>query len=240
MKLILDKKLEELLDPAVSFIAGKKGWDYEISETEKEGVFITVLSALSDEIKDFIKDKDFSENWNLVYQTDNGFVVSGKRKLDILHAVLRAVDFIKYPAKEKVKELRKSAFRKYFENYDDFSFAFARAADDFDLEIHMIDMVRVGVENFEINMLYDDIPIQIREREDSRDMYPWWCSYMPTMDMYYETSVSKGTYPDEMLEQNRSVLLNAARLCDLLDLKPMFTVFEPRVWPERLFRRYHI
>jgi len=238
MKLIIDKKLEESLEAAVSFIALKKGWDYEVSETYNDGIFISDFSSLSEEIKDFMKDNELEENWNLVYQTDNGFVVSGKRKLDMLHAALRAVDFIKYPAKEKVRELRISAFKKYFENYDDFSFAFARAADDFDLEIHMIDMVRVGVENFEINMLYDDIPIQIREREDSRDMYPWWCSYMPTMDMYYETSVSKGTYPDEMLEQNRSVLLNASKLCDLLDLKPMFTVFEPRVWPERLFRRY--
>ena len=64
-----------------------------------------------------MKDNELEENWNLVYQTDNGFVVSGKRKLDMLHAALRAVDFIKYPAKEKVRELRFSAFKKYFENF---------------------------------------------------------------------------------------------------------------------------
>lgn len=238
MKFILKNNVAEILEPAIKLICKKKNWEYVVSEESCDGIVITGGDSLKGIEEEFLKDKDLSGKWNLVYQTDEGFIVSGSEKLDMLHAALRAVDFIKYPAEEKIREFRKSAFKKYYENYDDFSFAFARAADDFDLEIHMIDMVRVGVENFEINMLYDDIPVQIREREDTRDMYPWWCSYMPTMDMYYETSISKGTYSDDMLRENRSVLINAARLCDLFGLSPMFTVFEPRFWPERLFKRY--
>lgn len=238
MNFLIKNSLEGELKEAFEFISSKKGWNITSDENADNLIIIGDTASDPSGVSAFLNGKDMDGNWYLVYQTDKGFYVSGKRKVDIIHAALRAVDYIRYPEKAAVREFKVSAFKKYFENYDDFSFAFARAADDFDLEKHMIDMVRVGVENFEINMLYDDIPIQVREREHSNDVYPWWCSYMPTMEMYYETSISKGIYDDEMLAQNRAVLLNAVRLCRLLGLKPMFTVFEPRFWPERLFRKY--
>ena len=82
---------------------------------------------------------------------------------------------------EKVREYRVPAFKRYFENYDDLSFAFARAADDFDLEIHMIDMVRVGVENFEIN--FDQTFYKQAEEPDD---YLYSCSRLYPYDAMQE------------------------------------------------------
>ena len=187
------------------------------------------------EFLNFMVDKDLKERWNCIYKTsEGGYIITGDRKIDIFYALLKVLD--RYD--ENIKEFNISRFTRLYENFDDFYSGFARAADDFNLETHMIDLVRAGVESFEINTLYDDIPIQIREREHKNDVYPWWCTYSPSLDMFYESKLTKGIYSDKMLEENRNLLIHNAQLASSLGMFPVFTTFEPRVCPERLFRRY--
>lgn len=184
---------------------------------------------------DFILNKEVLPRWHCIYKLpQGGFLICGDRKIDVFHALLNALD--RY--EEDICEFNVSRFNRLYENFDDFYSGFARAADNFNLEIHMIDLVRAGVENFEINTLYDDIPIQVREREHPNDVYPWWCTYSPSLDMFYESNLNKGTYTDKMLRENRSILLHNAELASALGMAPVFTTFEPRVCPERLFKRY--
>ena len=184
---------------------------------------------------DYMQGKEFLPHWHCIYKLpQGGFIICGDRKIDVFHALLKALD--RYD--EDIHEFNISRFNRLYENFDDFYSGFARAADDFNLEVHMIDLVRAGVENFEINTLYDDIPIQIREREHPNDVYPWWCTYSPSLDMFYESNLNKGTYTDKMLRENRSILLKNAKLASDLGMAPVFTTFEPRVCPERLFKKY--
>lgn len=183
----------------------------------------------------FVEGKLDAQRWHVIYKLDaGGFIVCGDRKIDLIHALLKVLD--RYD--EELREINISRFNRMYQNFDDFSGAFARAADDFDLEVHMIDIVRSGAESFEINTLYDDIPVQIRERVHKTDVYPWWCSYCPGLDMFYASRLFKGVHRESMLENNRKVLLNNARLAHALGLAPTFTTFEMRLIPDRFFLQY--
>ena len=227
----------------LDIICRKLNLTYEISENpDFSGINICspeeiakspIKSAV--EFLQFLSKNDLQRRWNCIYKTDEGgFILCGDRKIDIFFALLKALDHFD----EELREINVSRFDRLYENFDDFYSGFARAADDFDLEVHMIDLVRSGIECFEINTLYDDIPIQIREREHKNDVYPWWCTYSPSLDMFYESKLTKGIYSDKMLDENRKVLIHNAQLASALGMAPVFTTFEPRVCPERLFRKY--
>ena len=167
--IILDKALKSY-ENGVQLICRKLGLDYEISDTMNT-CFINITTLdngrKNPNFAAFMEGKGNAERWHAIYKTaEGGFIICGDRKIDCLHALLKVLDRFE----EDIKEYNVSRFNRLYENFDDFYSGFARAADDFDLELHMIDTVRAGVESFEINILYDDIPIQIREREHKNDV----------------------------------------------------------------------
>lgn len=225
-------------EDGIELISRKLGVEYEISDSfALEQINIcTIEEALeNEEFSAFFKGSKNDKRWHAIYKTkEGGFIVCGDRKIDCMHALLKVID----RKDEDIKEYNVSRFNRLYENFDDFYSGFARAADDFDLEVHMIDTVRAGVESFEINVLYDDIPIQIREREHKNDVYYWWCTYSPGLDMFYESKLFRGVHKENMLQDNRNNLKKNARLAKALGLAPVFTTFEPRCVPERFFRKY--
>lgn len=233
-------KLSKLLnyEDGLKLICEKLGHEYEIAENLDDKVInICTLSEAkgNKEFASFIKDKAYGERWHSIFKTpQGGFIICGDRKIDCMHALLKVLD----RQDEDIKEYNISSFNRLYENFDDFYGGFARAADDFDLEIHMIDTVRAGVESFEVNTLYDDIPIQVRERGHKDDVYFWWCTYCPSLDMFYESTLFRGVHKESMLKKNREILKNNARLATALGLSPVFTTFEPRCVPERFFMKY--
>jgi hypothetical protein len=180
------------------------------------------------------------DQWQLVYPVeDGGFIITGDCGSRINSALLDVIDCLKRNDVQSLRTgFREPVFKRMDLSFDDCSFGFTRAADDFDLEEHLYEVVRLGIENFEINRLYDDIPVQIRERRIWRDRYQWWNTYMPALDMFYESELSRGTYAVSMLQQNRAVLLQTAALARSYGLKLTYTTFEPRAWPERLFHHF--
>ena len=152
---------------------------------------VTPEIALTDpDFATFAAGKLEAVRWNAIYKTAaGGYIICGDRKIDVIHALLKVLD--RY--EDALQEINISRFNRLFQNFDDFSGAFTRAADDFDLEVHIIDIARSGAESFEINTLYDDIPVQIRERLHKTDVYPWWCSYCPGLDMFYAGKQPKGS-----------------------------------------------
>lgn len=236
-KIILSSALSSYED-GIEIIARKLGLTYSVSSNADYSVvnIVTLDEALNnDEFRAFANPDANHVRWHYIFKTkEGGYIVCGDRKIDTIHGLLKALD--RYD--ENTREYNVSRFNRLYENFDDFYGGFARAGDDFDLEIHMIDTVRVGVESFEINTLYDDIPIQIREREHKNDVYPWWCTYSPGLDMFYESKLFRGIHKEKMLEENRSTLLKNARLARAFGLAPVFTTFEPRLIPERFFRKY--
>lgn len=236
-KIILDKALTSY-ESGVRLICKKLGLTYEISDALLPG-YVNICTLENgkkySDFAAFMDKKGNAERWHAIYKTkEDGFLICGDRKIDCLHALLKVLDRFE----EDIKEYNVSRFNRLYENFDDFYSGFARAADDFDLELHMIDTVRAGVESFEINTLYDDIPIQIREREHKNDVYFWWCTYSPGLDMFYESKLFRGIHKDNMLENNRNNLKRNAQLASALGLVPVFTTFEPRCVPERFFKKY--
>jgi len=236
-KIILSKSLAGYED-GIEIISRKLGHEYKICKAP-DFTNINILTfeeaKSNSEFGVFAEGKGNDERWHIIFRTtEGGYIICGDRKVDCIHALLKCLD--RYD--EDLKEYNVSRFNRLYENFDDFYGGFARAADDFDLEIHMIDTVRAGVENFEINTLYDDIPIQIREREQKNDVYPWWCTYSPGLDMFYESKLFRGTHKEKMLNENRNNLLKNVRLARAFGLAPVFTTFEPRLIPERFFRKY--
>lgn len=236
-KINLSQTLNSYED-GIELICRKLGHTYSVSnEIDPSAINLCTMQEASaiKEFSSFAKDKGNDKRWHIIYKTsENGYIICGDRKIDVIHGLLKALD--RYD--EDTKEYNVSRFNRLYENFDDFYGGFARAGDDFDLEIHMIDTVRAGVESFEINTLYDDIPIQIREREHKNDVYPWWCTYSPGLDMFYESKLFRGVHKENMLENNRNNLRKNARLAKALGLAPVFTTFEPRLIPERFFRKY--
>ncbi len=236
-KILLDKALSHYED-GISLIAGKMQLEYAIADAPDYGCINICTPAFAEsceKLVSLLEGHAGEQRWHAICKTaEGGFVICGERKWDCLHALLKVLD--RYD--EEICEFNVSRFDRLYENFDDFYGGFARAADDFDLVTHMIDTVRTGVENFEINTLYDDIPIQIREREHKNDVYPWWCTYSPGLDMFYESRLMRGTYKENMLENNRRNLLKNTDLAHKLGLAPVFTTFEPRLIPERFFRKY--
>lgn len=187
----------------------------------------------------FSRPEDFSgqESAALLEKWENGYIIKGTRLFCELSELLYVVSCLE-DGMEPETGLKPAVFKRYFQCYDDCSFAFARSADDFDLELHMLEMVRMGVESVDINRLYDDVPIQVKERSVYDDKYQWWSIYSAGLDMYYESPLTRGTYPPSVLRHNREVLLETVRVARALGMKSLFTTFEPRAWPERLLRRY--
>jgi hypothetical protein len=187
----------------------------------------------------YLEENNLNNNWELIYKMENeGYIVSGESLGRINCAFIYLVDQIVRNKADVISTIRYSVFNRYYLSFDDCSFGFSRAADDFDLSWHLLEVLRMGIENFEINRIHDDVPIQIRERSVWYDQYPWWHTYMPALDMFYESSLTRGTYSEKMLKENRKVLCDTADLVRKLGLKPIYTVFEPRAWPDRLFRKY--
>ena len=237
MAIINLSKSLSMYEDGIELISRKLGHQYTISEgIDENSINILKLeeAKANKDFADFINDVN-DERWHAIFKlSEGGFIVCGDRKIDCMHALLKVLD----RADEDLKEYNVSKFKRLYENFDDFYGGFARAADDFDLEIHMIDTVRAGVESFEVNTLYDDIPIQVRERGHKDDVYFWWCTYCPGLDMFYESKLFRGVHKETMLEKNRNNLKNNARLANALGLAPVFTTFEPRCVPERFFMKY--
>ena len=237
LKIILNSDLSAYED-GIELISRKMNLEYENSNMPDYSCInlCTVDTAIKNsDFAAFAKGKCNAKKWHIIYKTkEGGFIICGDRKVDVMHALLKVLD----RSSENIKEYNVSRFNRLYENFDDFYGGFARAADDFDLEVHMIDTVRTGVENFEINVLYDDIPVQVREREHKNDVYYWWCTYSPGLDMFYESRLFRGIYKENMLERNRDNLKKNVKLARALGLAPVFTTFEPRCVPERFFKKY--
>lgn len=242
--IIIEKCSYEKYKTVVNILCNKYGFLMKTSNTplaEAINIGSVHFAKKHEASKDILESSKLRKGWDLIFQTDErGFIITGENEGRAIHALLTVIDWIKYEKNliHPFRSVRAPIFNRLYQNFDDMSFGFSRAADGFDLERHVFDVARIGFENFEINRLYDDIPIQIRERENHRDNYPWWNSYMPALDMFYESSLNKGTYSDKMLADNRSVLLKSAELARKMGLKPIYTTFEPRAWPERLFNKY--
>ncbi len=172
---------------------------------------------------------------------EGGVFISGKDKFSVCHAALRLIDLINYGEldEDQLINLEGSCtFEQLDMVFDDYTAGFNRNADNFCLETHVRDLARTGIRTFEINKLYDDVPIQVRERLVWQDKYQWWAFYMPALDMFFESELNRGTYSKSLLERNRAEMNKAANAARNYGIKPVFVIFEPRAWPERLFAKY--
>ncbi|MBQ7393782.1 MAG: hypothetical protein IJV89_05480 [Lentisphaeria bacterium] len=172
--------------------------------------------------------------WKGIFPAGKGCTVCGYEPVDIVNAALELKDCMDW--KTAVPTGIRKAFLAKFDNvFDDYALGFNRTADNFDLETHIRDTARTGIRTFEVNRLFEAIPIQVKTRRAWRDKYQWWCFYSAALDMFVESDLIRGSYPDEMLRDNLKELKKCVRLVRKYGMKPIIQVFEPRVVPETLF-----
>lgn len=191
-------------------------------------------------VGDVLADAPEDRPWDLLLRTDRaGWVVTGSSPLAIARAALEVADRVRWgdaPPEEPL--LRPRAFRSLAVEFDDWSAGFTRLADGFDMQRHVADAVRVGVETLEVNLLADAVPVQVRERRVHEDMYQWWSVYCAALDMFVASDLNRGTYRRDLLDRNLARLRETADLARYWGLTPTFVAFEPRAWPERLFDQH--
>jgi hypothetical protein len=118
---------------------------------------------------------------------EGGIIVSGADKFSVCHAALYLVDLFKDSLLKKDELIsinKKPTFKRLDVAGCDYITGFSRNSDNFDMETHVQDMVRTGLQSLEINQLYNDVPIQVRERLVWQDKYQWWSAYKPALDMF--------------------------------------------------------
>lgn len=179
--------------------------------------------------------------WDIICEGDNGtWVVTGATLFAASHAALTLVDWLRWdvPLPEPFRKIRKPVFRSMKSEADGYSTRWSRGADGFDMQKHVADAARVGIEALEVNIIPDAVPVQVKERRRYADMYQWWCTYAIALDMYFESDLTRGTYTRDMLNRNFNKLKASSELCKAWGITPTFIAFEPRFWPERLYDKY--
>ena len=175
--------------------------------------------------------------WQLCDVQPDRYVVAGDSTFSIVHAALELGDHLAWGSRP-ARTFRQPTFKTFANIFDDYACGFSRTADNFDLETHLRDTARAGIQTFEVNRLFEAIPVQVKERRAWRDKYQWWCFYSPALDMFVESKLNRGTYSDSMLAGNLAEMKKTAALARNYGLKPTVQVFEPRYWPERLYDKH--
>ncbi len=181
------------------------------------------------------------KRWDLMCEDENGtWFVTGATPFATAHAALTLADWLRWdePMSRPYRKVRKPVFNSMTMEFDDWTTGWGRLADGFDMEVHVADAVRVGIQALEVNLIADAVPIQVRERRVYEDMYQWWCIYSPGLDMFFESDLTRGTYTRAMLNRNLEKLKATVSMCRKWGITPTFITFEPRVWPERLYDKY--
>lgn len=229
MKVNVSCESKDRFDVILDILTRKKGVSVEYSEQLAPGC-VNIGFTYNQELAGL-------QRASCVSAYEGGYIVEGT-ELFFEASELLGVLYLLENAQEPECGVKKAVFNRYYQSFDDCSFGFSRCADGFDLELQLLEMVRMGLESIDINRLYDDIPQQVKERANYEDKYQWWDIYSAALDMYYESPLTLGTYDPRMLQQNRQTMLETARIARGLGMKLLFVTFEPRAWPERLFQRY--
>ncbi|MFO7946067.1 MAG: hypothetical protein R6V19_04550, partial [Armatimonadota bacterium] len=216
----------------------------EVADSPVDGALNIAPPAFADGIEPvthLLSEAPDAGRWDVICELDDGgWIVTGSSPLATAHATLTLVDWIRWnePLEAPFQKLRTSVLRSLHNEFDDLSAGFARLADGFDMQEHLADAVRLGLETQEVNLIADATPVQVKQRRNDEDVYQWWSIYSPALDMFVESSVNEGTYRPALLERNMEKLQSTAQMVRAWGMTPTFIGFEPRAWPERLFDRY--
>ena len=237
-KLVVEKSRQDKLSGFADYLAGKLGINVEYADVPAKSALNLGGACFAKKAKG----SGFPEilppgAWQLLGETPDGWIIAGNDNFSIIHAALEVADHLKWGSRP-AKAFRQPTFTTLEVIFDDYACGFNRTADNFDLEKHIRDTARTGIQNFEINRLFEAIPVQVKERRAWSDKYQWWCFYSPALDMFVESKLNRGTYKDSMLEGNRAEMKKTAELARKYGMKPVLQIFEPRLWPERLYDKF--
>jgi len=103
-------------------------------------------------------------------------------------------------------------------------------------EAFMRTVADAGFTHVQINHVPDMIhPEAI---SNPNNIYLWFASLGPALDLFVSSDLSFGIYPEVYLERNRQVLLCCAEAARRNGLKPVLYLCEPKFVPERFFARH--
>lgn len=237
-RIVVEKSRSVALTPAAEYLANKLRVALSYADTPQAGAinlggtgFASIQSSSN------LPSIPTTGAWQLLDEQSDRYVVAGDGTFSIVQAALELGDHLAWGSRP-ASVLRQPTFKTFGNIFDDYACGFNRTADNFDLETHIRDTARTGIQNFEVNRIFEAIPVQVKERRAWRDKYQWWCFYSPALDMFVESKLNRGTYPDSMLAGNRAEMRKTAAIARKYGMKPSVQLFEPRHWPERLYEKH--
>ncbi|HEY3379319.1 MAG TPA: hypothetical protein VGL77_17720 [Armatimonadota bacterium] len=102
------------------------------------------------------------------------------------------------------------------------------------VEAHAQRLQRIGVTHLIINSTAISLPWVM----DPENSYLRFTTYGHTLDKYVTSTYNEGLYHASVLELNRNLLLQQAKLAKKYGLRCVFRCVEPILMPESFFRRY--
>lgn len=104
------------------------------------------------------------------------------------------------------------------------------------IETFMAGLSENGATHVQVNHLPDLMhPEQLSQPDN---IYLAFANFGPPLDLYVDSDLNRGIWPEMYLERNRKVLLDFAEAARRHGIKPVMYLCEPRFVPERLFDRH--
>ncbi len=104
------------------------------------------------------------------------------------------------------------------------------------VDAFMRTLAGAGVTHVQVNHLPDLMhPEQLNQPDN---VYLWFANFGPPLDLFVDSSLNRGLWPEMYLERNRKMLFRFAEAAKRHGLRPLLYLCEPRFVPERFFQRH--
>jgi hypothetical protein len=178
-------------------------------------------------------------DWHAIYHAEGAWHVIGATGRNAACAALALRDAALGANVAVAREgLHSAAFGERYITWDQTCNQTSRFCKGFDRARHFEEACRIGLTGVEINRSPDQNVYQVTHLRRAEDPYPWINDYGLALDMYAESKLNQGTYPEAMLARHRADLAEAGRTAARWGLTPGMMCYEPRWVPERLFDRH--
>ncbi len=195
-----------------------------------------IILAVGDEISAYPEapDPPAHREWELVSSLNGGLLLVGSTPRNVCRATL---DWIENPQRE-TDRLSVYRFTQRVTMWDNSLNQMYCFSEGFNRRAHIREIARTGHTAIEINRYSYPGGYWVRTRKFSDDSYPWYLSYGPALDAFVESSLTKGLYPKEEIDENLADLASSAAIAREYGLEPSFVTYEPRCVDEKIFDRH--
>ena len=223
LSVFLDARVEQYDDPADAVSAGNA------VVLLVSGTPVVAAQRVADGLEIPPKDRE----WELTQEVETCLIIAGRTARNLCRAALR---WIADP--KRVRGLATFEYPQRLTMWDNTLNTWHRHIRGFDKRAHIRELARMGHTAVEVNRYALPEGWHVRNRTFPDDSYVWYLNYLPALDAFADSPLTRGIYPSEDLERNLADLKESAAIARSYGLAPGFAAYEPRCVSEAVFRRH--